>query len=157
MINQSAIFSDCGRYRYCLVRQWASGDSVTFIMLNPSTADAKQDDPTIRRCIGFAQREGFGGLNVVNLFAGRATKPTDLFAMDDPIGPENTAHISQLIQSNKPLVAAWGAHPEAQKAFAEVSKAIRFPTMLCLGVSKLGAPRHPLYVRKDAELIEWAI
>ncbi len=128
---------------------------MVFLMLNPSTADAEQDDPTIRRCIGFAKREGYGRLQVLNLFAGRATRPADLFAMEDPVGPANVNHIQTVVSSDQPIIVAWGAHPKAQQAYEQFRQIIRFPAMRCLGVCKAGAPRHPLYVRKDQALITW--
>lgn len=78
-----------GDYRYRLGRAWAGGPTCTFIMLNPSTADADQDDPTIRRCVGFAKALGCGALEVVNLYAYRATNPRDLLRQDERVGPEN--------------------------------------------------------------------
>ena len=87
-----ALFSECGAFRMMLWRTWSDGPQVTFVMLNPSTADATHDDPTIRRCVGFAKREGFGCLVVVNLFNFRATKPKDLFQASDPIGADPIEH-----------------------------------------------------------------
>ena len=86
-----ATFSSDERYRYLLWRRWSSSQLALFIGLNPSTADAANDDPTIRRITGFSRSLGFGGFLIVNLFAFRATKPIDLFASSDPIGPENDA------------------------------------------------------------------
>jgi hypothetical protein len=128
-------------------------------MLNPSTADAQVDDPTIRRCISFAKREGCTELTVVNLFALRATNPR---ALGDPrrsmahaIGPDNTRHLCE--QANRHdigiKVAAWGSHPATRFRIKEITN-IMGP-MLCLGTTKDGSPRHPLYVRKDAPLIPW--
>ena len=154
-MRRSAMFSPCQRYRYRLSRRWGTGPRVTFVMLNPSTADAVHDDPTIRRCIGFAEREGFGALDVVNLFAGRATRPEDLFAMTDPIGPQNIDMLVRQFRLRIPLIAAWGAHPRAQQVYSALSQTLRFPDMLCLGRSKAGAPRHPLYVSGTQALIPW--
>lgn len=152
-VNSSASISDCGSYRYRLDRRWSNGPTMGFIMLNPSTADADKDDPTIRRCIGFAKREGCGALVVVNLFAFRATDPKNLPAKSDEAeGPENAAHIMRAATVADRLVAAWGSNkPEA--------RFIRFifdhygDRVLCLGKTKDGSPRHPLYVRGDAPLI----
>ena len=91
-MERSANFSRCRRYRYALWRRWAPGDDYGLLVgLNPSTADHRRDDPTIRRCIGFARDWGYSGLCVANLFAFRATYPRDLFAADDPVGPRNDA------------------------------------------------------------------
>ena len=156
LTQAGAVISDCGHYRYRLTRRWADGPVCTFIMLNPSTADAAEDDPTIRRCVGFARREDCGALMVVNLFAFRATKPADLFAADDPIGPGNFEALSgaaaTAIRNDWPLVAAWGAHRAAKKLGAEVRAVI---PAVCLGKTADGSPRHPLYVRADAPLIRY--
>ena len=98
-----------GHYRYMLGRQWGAPPFLLWMMLNPSTADATEDDPTIRRCSGFAKHWGFGGLVVVNLFAFRATNPADLRAAEQPIGPENDRHLVNAARSCPRVVAAWGA------------------------------------------------
>lgn len=114
-MKRDATISECGRYRYDLGRTWVEpGDALadtycTFIMLNPSTADGTQDDPTICRCINFAKSWGMGGLMVVNLFAWRATKPDDLLRAADPIGPENDRYIDEACRMAQFVVAAWGA------------------------------------------------
>jgi len=151
----AASLSACGRYRYELTRVWAHEPLLTFVMLNPSTADADKDDPTIRRCIGFAKRDGFGGLRVVNLFAFRATQPTDMRAADDPIGPENEARLIELFSACGTFVAAWGAGGQfAGQASRVRSLADMFGVELqCLGTTKDGYPRHPLYVKADQPLV----
>lgn len=154
----SAIISDCGLYRYRLSRSWDNGPHLTFVMLNPSTADSFQDDPTIRRCIGFAKREAFCGLHVLNLFAFRATKPDDMLHAEDPEGPQNRAYLNQAIEmsafSQHPLICAWGSHWMAKKAGPDfVNRIVAGGGFAaCLGQTKSGAPRHPLYVKSDAPL-----
>src|SRR4028119_2392792 len=92
--HRGAIFDPTRTYRYALWRTWdAARPPVAFVLLNPSTADARRDDPTIRRCANFARTWGFGGLEVVNLFAFRATHPTDLKCAADPVGPQNDVHL----------------------------------------------------------------
>lgn len=92
--HRAAVVSPCTRYRYVLERQWrAAAPAMTLVMLNPSTADASKDDPTITRCIGFALREAYGGIRVLNLFALRATDPGELAKAADPIGPDNDVHL----------------------------------------------------------------
>lgn len=151
-MRSSAVLSDCGLYRYCLIRQWADGPTCGFIMLNPSTADATLDDPTIRRCIGFAKREGCGGLLVANLFAFRATDPRKMADADDPIGPHADEHLRRIADTvDGPLIAAWGAHWMAGER-AEQVKSTFGNRLMCLGVTKDGHPRHPLYVKADAPL-----
>jgi hypothetical protein len=123
-------------------------------MLNPSTADEVQDDPTIRRCISFAKREGYTYMTVVNLFALRATNPKELLSHPDPVGPLNDQRIKEMIDEHKngAVVAAWGAHPFAKKRAEEVKK--KFGPFLCLGTSKNGSPRHPLYLKLDQPFLE---
>ena len=96
-INKSATFSNCRKYRYALSRSWDEKKKIVlFIGLNPSTADEKKDDPTIRRCINYAQSWGFGGLQVANLFAYRATKPTKLRYVENPVGDDNDQQLIKL-------------------------------------------------------------
>ena len=155
--ERGASLSECARYRHSLWRRWdAERPSLGFIMLNPSVADSTIDDPTIRRCIGFAKREGYGGIRVANLFDLRSTDPKNLLTADDPIGPEPDPFI-HLAGSCTAFVAAWGAVAKPlrwrAKEVAEVFGAWR--TLLCLGTTKDGSPRHPLYVRGDAPLVVW--
>jgi hypothetical protein len=155
--NGSAVLSPCGKYRYRLDRKWGDGPTCGFIMLNPSTADAEVDDPTIRRCIGFAKREGCGRLIVVNLYAYRSTQPAALAIVPDPHGgPEADAARHQAItEVDGPLVAAWGAWNAIASPAAAI--AIRYgDRLLCLGRTKEGHPRHPLYVKGDAPLVRFA-
>lgn len=153
-----AWISDDGLYRYRLWRNWdETRPPMAFVMLNPSTADATADDPTIRRCIGFARREGCGGLQVVNLYALRATRPVHLLDHPDPEGPENCAAWAEtLYEEPAPVVvAAWGAG--GGMVGLPESKALRGASAnwRCLGTTKTGEPRHPLYVRGDQELVPW--
>ena len=151
----SAIISPCGSYRYTLHRKLSDNAEVAlFIMLNPSTADAQLDDPTIRRCMGFAAREGCGSLTVVNLYAFRATNPKALLTAPNPIGPDNDRHIQEQLQRTREVggivVAAWGAFPMAVERARAVVK--QFGPFQCLGVTKAGAPSHPLYLNGNAAL-----
>lgn len=113
-IERAAVISACGAYRYSLTRKWSDAPLLSFVMLNPSTADAKEDDPTIRRCIGFARREGAGGLIVANLYALRSPSPEALWSARNPIGPENLQTLAglaaQAVDQSFPIVCAWGAH-----------------------------------------------
>ncbi|MFZ8963264.1 MAG: DUF1643 domain-containing protein, partial [Schleiferiaceae bacterium] len=98
MKDAGAIFSDCGRYRYRLWRIWdPSLPTLLWILYNPSTADAKVEDPTLRRCMDFTRQWGYGGLTVVNRFAYRATNPRQLNSTIDPVGPENTSHVQNAL------------------------------------------------------------
>lgn len=153
---KSAILSTCGTYRYQLDRTWSDDRPACFIMLNPSTADAENDDPTIRRCIDFAQRWECGGIKVVNLFALRSTDPKVLVKVADPIGPDNDLYIRAAILACYPVVCAWGAEKFAYPRGVEVNNLILrlgLPWGMCLGMTRERAPRHPLYVPANTELI----
>lgn len=156
----SAIISECGTYRYRLGREahdaFATRGAALFIMLNPSTADASLDDPTIRRCMSFAKSWDCNGIVVANLYALRATDPAALWVHGDPIGPTNDAHLYQLAKEHETIVCAWGvnAKPDRVEAVTKIFSG-RLHRLMCLGVTKSGAPRHPLYVRGDQPLIEW--
>jgi hypothetical protein len=159
-----AAISNCGKYRYLLTREWqppllmASYQcSMLFIMLNPSTADAEVDDPTIRRCMGFARREGCYGIRVVNLFAFRATNPAELLTAEDPVGALNNSYIEFHAfcgGSSSPIVVAWGKHPAALPRLKHLPM-LRGRELLCLGTNKDGSPKHPLYVPGNAPLVPW--
>lgn len=154
--QSGAEVSDCGRFRYALTRRWDYGPTALFIMLNPSTADANEDDPTIRRCIGFAKREGCGGLRVENLFAFRATDPDKMFRhAHTAVGESDRYILLALADLNGPLICAWGADKRAKtRADHVIDYIIEWGAKpLCLGRSKSGAPRHPLYLKSGAPLI----
>lgn len=168
----SALISECGRYRYRLTRRWHHTDKglLPFVMLNPSKASAFEDDPTIRRCMGFARREGFDGIEVVNLYGLRATKPTALWEADDPYGPDNHRALHMLLHHVvidyrsgilRPVVCAWGggAKPEAVRRFVTTVRHLTAnqPHLLLrsLKVTKAGAPGHPLYIKGDAPLMPY--
>ena len=124
---------------------------VVFIGLNPSTADATQDDPTIRRCIGFAKAWGYDSLCMVNLFAYRATDPKDMQRATDPIGAENDHHLKLVIDQADLVVAAWGGDGGFLGRSEEI-KLLFSKEIYCLGKTKYGQPRHPLYIPKTKEL-----
>jgi hypothetical protein len=150
----TAVISPDGRYRYLLTRRVGPGrDSATFIMLNPSTADATADDPTIRKCIGFSRRWRCGVLRVVNLFAFRATEPGRLKAAADPIGPANLRWVLRAVRSaersrgRSTVVCAWGVHGAFQDQDIAILRLLqaRAFRVVALGLTKDGHPRHPLY------------
>lgn len=161
----SAVLSPDGNYRYLLSRRWTAPlepdpheATVLFVMLNPSTADASRDDPTIRRCVGFARRWGYTELLVANLYGWRATSPNDLFAAADPIGPANESYLRWAAADRSPLiVCAWGAHGAKNGRGRQVLETLRSVPdrargpIYCLGTTKSGEPKHPLYVRGDTE------
>lgn len=148
---KDAYISDCGRYRYSLCREWDSTKAkVCWIMLNPSTADANIDDATIKRCIYFSMQWGFGGMVVLNLYALRATNPAKILKTEDPVGPENDKIIR--LYMDWPIVVAWGtlgAYKNRDKVVLEILKGSDIKS---LGKTKMGLPRHPLYLRKDTLL-----
>lgn len=160
--SRGAELSACGRYRYTLWRTWSDGSPVLFVMLNPSTADADEDDPTIRRCMGFARRWGAGGIRVVNLYPWRATNPRDLPPGPEvfgelPLGHERNARaIADALDGAGLVIAAWGANPgpwPSQPAVVAAQIRNAGCALQALGLTKDGAPRHPLYLRADAQPI----
>jgi hypothetical protein len=148
-MESAAVLSPCRRYRYELWRRWAPGPYAMFIGLNPSTADETADDPTIRRCINFAKVWGYSALCMTNLFAFRATKPEVMKAEEFPIGGhENDLTLRSLAESAGVVIAAWGVHGAHLDRAADVVKMI--PNLQCLGLTRDGHPRHPLYLKADS-------
>ncbi len=153
-VRRAAELSPCGKYRYSLCREWHGTDpKVAFIMLNPSTADHERDDPTIRRCMGFARRWGYGGLHVGNLFAWRSPCPEDLYRADDPVGDDNDIILRRLIEASVVTVAAWGTRGHLLQR--DVAVMLLLSRGKALGLTKNGFPRHPLYVPYNTALIEF--
>lgn len=157
-VLSDAILSPCGTYRYRLERIWEPDlPLVVWIMLNPSTANATEDDPTIRRCMGYARAWGRGGIVVVNLFAYRATDPRAMRAAADPVGPENDAHLLAAVCSKPLVVAAWGnggTYRNRGRAVHELIRGAGVP-LHCLTVSKTGQPCHPLYQAASLFPVPW--
>ena len=146
--RRRAAFSRCSSYRYALWREWDdTAPLVLFIALNPSTADHRRDDPTIRRCMGFARDWGFGRLAVANLFAYRTPEPARLRLADAPVGPRNDRWLARLASEASLVLAAWGVHGD-YLGRAELVRS-RLHGLHCLGTTMGGLPRHPLYVRRD--------
>ncbi|MEM1113083.1 MAG: DUF1643 domain-containing protein [Pseudomonadota bacterium] len=143
-LKNTARLSRCRRYRYALWRTWdADLPRVLFIGLNPSTADEKTDDPTLRRCMDFARRWGYGGVCTANLFAFRATEPADMLRAADPLGPRNDEWLRRLSAESELRVAAWGNHGGYQGRSGQV--AAMLPPLYCLATNRSGEPAHPLY------------
>lgn len=153
--TSNAYFSDCGKYRYSLIRVWDyKKPTVLFIMLNPSTADAEKDDPTIRRCIGFAKDWGYGGLYVVNLFALRSTNPKELLTAPFVVGIENEKWIRRMSCLAHLVVCAWGNSSivnQLQKRLDSTWKPLSWinKPLHYLQLSNDGTPKHPLYLPKN--------
>lgn len=156
-----AVISPCGQYRYHLWRIWDDClPTMCFVMQNPSTADATANDPTITRCIGFAKREGCGGISVRNVFALRATDERELLKHPDPRGPENERHLldARGVSLMTRLVLAWGTRFGGKRLNHHYEHAIVCLAMqspYCLGTTAGGEPRHPLMLRSDTPLVEW--
>ncbi|MGD0678540.1 MAG: DUF1643 domain-containing protein [Polyangiaceae bacterium] len=146
-----------GDYRYLLWRTFGSpGGRLLFVMLNPSTADASWDDPTVRRCIRFGAALGYGSLEICNLFALRATDPREILQHDDPIGPENDSHIRDALSRASTVVAAWGAlarHSRIARRVLQVREMLACKHEVhALALTKFGCPRHPLYLPRSQTL-----
>lgn len=156
-----AVLSPCGTYRYSLRRWWGSTlATLVVIGLNPSTADARDDDPTIRRCVDFAALLGCGGLVMLNAYAYRATDPRALVAAGYPVGPDNdriiAAHLAHA--DIAAVVCAWSDHVRPKRAREVVAILREFTHVpLALGVTKSGAPRHPLYLPRTARPSPWEV
>jgi hypothetical protein len=167
--DTGAVFSPCECYRYRLWRYWGDGAGgwCVFLLCNPSTATATTDDPTIRRCIGFAKSWRMSGVRILNLFAIRSTDPNELSRVSyaDAIGPDNDSHIEWVTRptfagSEQRIVCAWGCpgntdtrkiiRHRARDVLATL-KALQRP-LWCLGRAQDGAPRHPLYLARDTAL-----
>ncbi len=158
----AAELSADGRHRWWLIRQWSHGELLPFIGLNPSTADAMQDDPTIRRCKAFARREGFAGIIMLNLFGRRATDPKELLALPRrlAIGRENDEAIRRQTRSASVVVCCWGVGGRLHDRDREVTECLLArrpgpPRLVTFGYASAGDPRHPLYVKADAPLIDF--
>lgn len=154
----SAIFSDDRVYRYALSREVGSlprDNVLTFIMLNPSTADETKNDPTVSRCISYARRLCYGTLLVANIFAYRATQPAKLRETDDPVGPENDAAILSAASCASRIICAWGVNGKYMGRQQEVLRLLNGLELHVLGLTKRGHPKHPLYVRKEVTPMLW--
>ena len=147
-MKKHAIISADGKYRYQLSRIWDEDKpKVLFIMLNPSTADEKVDDQTIRRVINFSKSWGYGGFFVGNLYAFRSTDPKGLKHTDEPVGPDNIVHIQSLIGLTDKIVYAWGNNQKEPEWLRDL-----VDTPYCIDISKNGIPKHPSRLNKDLEL-----
>lgn len=160
--RSGAVISPCGLYRYSLWRMWdKSLPTMCWVMMNPSRADATEDDPTIRRCLGFARAHGCGSISVRNVFALRATDPAELLKHPDPFGPDNEEWLlsARGVSPMTILVLGWGARikrlKECYKRAAGCLAVAGSP--MCFGTTKDGDPRHPLYLPGNAPLVPWVM
>lgn len=155
-----ATFSGDRRYRYTLHREWLTGDGCcAFIGLNPSSADEREDDPTIRRCIRFAQVWGFRGLLMLNLFAFRATQPAAMKAEPEPVGPLNDDALRQGAAGAGLVVPAWGVdgHWQGRGGRVRAMLAREGVKLHHLGLTRCGQPKHPLYLKTSTRPQAWEI
>jgi hypothetical protein len=155
--RSGAVFDCRRRYRYLLWREWdVQLPAITFVMLNPSTADDINSDPTISRCLGFARRWQFGSLGVANLFAYRATRANALTKVRDPVGAYNDHYIRAAVDLADQVVVAWGNHGLLRERHRHLAALLSScPQPWCFGITKLAQPKHPLYLRNDAGLVPY--
>jgi hypothetical protein len=145
-----ARISPCRTWRYTLWRRWSTNKpTVAFIGLNPSTADETSDDPTVRRCIGFARRWGYGGMNMLNIFAFRSTNPRLLRTAANPVGPGNRAALKRTCHRSAMIVACWGGWGRLFDRGEAVIDLLSEVRLHCLGLTKDGHPKHPLYLSSE--------
>jgi hypothetical protein len=158
-MQSSAVISPCGKYRYRLERRWGDGPALGFLLLNPSTADAVDDDPTLTFCIGIAKALGFSALVIGNPFAWRNVERETLLQTDDPVGPDNELFLKKLAADCPTVIAGWGPWPESKVWLRNHVRASRlfFPELKALALTNSGAPRHPLYFpfKKGVELVDY--
>ena len=158
-MERAARISECGKYRYTLLRRWGNRPKgVTWVMLNPSTADDTEDDNTIRKCMEFTKRWGYDAMLVVNLFALRATDPRKLEGQKEPWGPENAGWVAQSCRQADMVVAGWGSVKPKMRTAAEITIGLIREAgfyFKCLGANQDGSPKHPLYLKYDTRLMLW--
>jgi len=156
-IISTAVLSENRVYRYALYRQWEDDlPPLVWIGLNPSTADETVDDPTVRRVVGFSKMWGYGGVILLNLFGLRATNPKELRTASDPVGPANNTALKQICDGRE-VILAWGTHGGLHgrdKAVTELLQTANPRQVYCLGRTKDGYPKHPLYLAKKTPLTE---
>jgi len=153
-LKKGAVFSPCRTWRYTLERRWDDAlPRALFVLLNPSTADEIQDDPTIRRCINFAKSWGYGSANIVNIFAFRSPYPGVMKKHEDSVGPENDRYILSEARKADLVILAWGVHGVWKDRGSEVlfMLGLEGHDPMCLGTTKDGQPKHPLYLRADTK------
>jgi len=157
-MDTGANFSDCGLYRYLLWRIWdEEKPRMNFLMLNPSTADERENDPTVERCQRRAMAAGYGGLYVTNLFAYRSTDPAGLSTFrGDPIGPLNNSWILWAARQAK-VICAWGNHGKLLRRDEEVIRMLRAEKtpLHALRLNAGNIPAHPLYIPYSEQPVLW--
>jgi hypothetical protein len=166
-LKSTALISDCQKYRFHLTRVWdESKPSICWMLLNPSTADAEKLDPTLTRCLGYSVDWGYGQMHILNIFAFRATDPKVMMAVADPVGHNilvggtpvsNDGYLTLIPGICHMTVAGWGGGGTFKGRYVEVAKLaqVRGLKFQCLGQTKTGQPRHPLYLAKNTKLENW--
>jgi hypothetical protein len=155
-LESNAYFSRDRRHRYWLSRTLTLNPGVVaFVGLNPSTADEHTDDPTVRRCIGFAMAWGYGRMLMLNLHAFRSTDPKGLYTADDPVGPENASLVLTLANAADNVICAWGANALHRDAAVIAERLAAIPGVGCFGLTKGGHPKHPLYLPANNPVFPW--
>jgi hypothetical protein len=154
-----ALFSEDGKYRYGLSRDWKEdGPVIVFVMLNPSIGDEKRLEQTTAGCMKRAINWNYAGMIVINLFAYIATKPEELKQIQDPVGPDNDSWIKTLVEvlpSDAKIVAAWGNHGKLYNRDREVLKLLKERDIYCLGMNMDKSPKHPLHMSHSIPLQLW--
>ena len=158
VIRDAEISAD-GLYRYCLYREWGPNQAhLMWVMLNPSTADATKDDPTIRRCINYSKAWGYARMVFLNVFALRATDPKELALAEDPVGPLNDRFLETFSNDARQVIAAWGgSFPKKYAPRVEQVEGllVRDGDVHCLGTTLAGQPKHPVRLPSDLEPQVW--
>lgn len=155
--HSAAWFSPCMQYRYGLYREIPGGESRTMAVIacNPSTADHEQGDPTVTRCINRAKEMGFGGFEMLNIFAWRATDPKDMRRAIEPIGLENDEFIRHTVNQCDMVICAWGTHGKYKDRGDAVLKLLKDVDLYALKITKSGHPQHPLYISNKTKPVLW--
>lgn len=160
-MHRAGVFDESRTYRYRLSRSWDETlPALTWIMLNPSTADEWEDDPTTSRVIGFSKRWGHGSIRVVNLFALRSISPKVLRRANEPVGRGNDESIAAAAEAGGAVVAAWGNHGLLCNPSTGAARSVEVLALIqnlsvevwCLGLTARGEPRHPLYMPGETHL-----
>ena len=150
-MKRKALFSKDQKHRYLLERTWNnSKKKLLFIMLNPSGADSKKDDPTTRRLISFSRKWGYGGFTVCNLYSYVTSSPSTLYNCSNILVHKNKSYIKKQIKSSDCIVYAWGNTETEPHWLQKIVK-----TSYCIGINKNGTPKHPLYINSNAKLFNY--
>ncbi len=155
LVENDSVFSICKTWRYVLTREWdTDAKYCMFVGLNPSVADHLANDQTVRRCMQLAKSWGFGGLHVLNLFAVRSSDPNYIKIAKDPIGEDNDMYLHKYSSESDVVIAAWGRGGNYMDRADEVIKrGILGNVLFCMGKTKDGHPKHPLYLTNETELV----